>query len=80
MIFVKEEEVFPAIKADDFPVEEEIKGTSDTVEANPNGKRKLPEKTAEKKVFLLYISLSSLSPVSFRFGIGFYLATLKLNI
>ncbi|CDP04154.1 unnamed protein product [Coffea canephora] len=49
MIFVKEEEVFPTIKADDFPVEEEIKGTSDTVEANPNGKRKLPEKTAEKK-------------------------------
>ena len=63
MIFVKEEEVFPTIKADDFPVEEEIKGTSDTVEANPNGKRKLPEKTAEKKVFPLYLSLSLYVPL-----------------
>lgn len=49
MVFVKEEEVFPTIKPEDFPVEEEIKGTSDVVESKPNGKRKSPEKTTEKK-------------------------------
>lgn len=54
MVFVKEEEVYPTIRDDDFPVEEEIKGTGDAVEPKPNGKRKLPEKTSEKKVFLLY--------------------------
>ena len=61
MIFVKEEKVFPTIKADDFLTEKEIKGTSDTMEAKPNGKRKLLEKIAEKKVFLLYLTLSPLS-------------------
>ncbi|KAL3520444.1 hypothetical protein ACH5RR_018593 [Cinchona calisaya] len=49
MVFVEEEEVFPTVRSDDFPVEEETKGSTEAVEAKPNGKRKLPETTAEKK-------------------------------
>lgn len=50
MIFVKEEEVFPTIKADEIPIGEEMNATTEKVETKIEAKRKLPEKQAEKKV------------------------------
>ncbi|KAI3459105.1 hypothetical protein Pfo_015768 [Paulownia fortunei] len=49
MTFVEEEEVFPTVNADDLPVNKEANGASEAVEEKPNGKRKLPEKTDDKK-------------------------------
>ncbi|KAG8380345.1 hypothetical protein BUALT_Bualt06G0005900 [Buddleja alternifolia] len=50
MVFVQEEEVFPTVNADDFPVNQDVKDASEAVEEKPNGKRKQPEKTADKKI------------------------------
>ena len=52
MTFLKEEEVLPAIKAAETAIEEEMNAIAEKVETKPGMKRKLPEKPAEKKVFL----------------------------
>lgn len=52
MTFVEEEEIFPSLGAHDVSGEEQVKETSDSADAKPNGKRKLPEISSEKKVLL----------------------------
>ncbi|KAL0317547.1 UNVERIFIED_CONTAM: HIV Tat-specific factor 1 [Sesamum angustifolium] len=49
MTFVQEEEVFPTLDADHLPVKEEDNAASEVVEEKQNAKRKLPEKTSDKK-------------------------------
>lgn len=49
MVFVKEEEVFPTVNADDLPVNKEVNDVGEVIEEKQNGKRKLPEKTDEEK-------------------------------
>ncbi|XP_011077112.1 splicing factor U2AF-associated protein 2 isoform X3 [Sesamum indicum] len=49
MTFVQEEEVFPTLDADHLPVKEEDSAANEVVEEKQNGKRKLPEKTSDKK-------------------------------
>lgn len=60
MTFVEEDEVFPTIPAESSSVSEEIKelsgkeetqGVGDAAIAETGSKRKVPEKTTEKKVF-----------------------------
>lgn len=52
MTFVEEEEIFPSLGAHDVSGEEQVKETSDSADSKPNGKRKLPEISSEKKVLL----------------------------
>lgn len=49
MVFVQEEEIFPAVDAHDPPVNIEVKDVAEAVEEKPNGKRKLPEEPDDKK-------------------------------
>ncbi|KAL8544651.1 hypothetical protein ACS0TY_005039 [Phlomoides rotata] len=49
MVFVQEEEVFPAVDALDPPVNIEVKDVAKAVEEKQNGKRKLPEEPDDKK-------------------------------
>ncbi|PIN23196.1 Transcription elongation factor TAT-SF1 [Handroanthus impetiginosus] len=49
MTFVQEEEVFPALNADDLPVNKELDDTNEVVEEKQDGKRKLPEETNDMK-------------------------------
>ncbi|KAJ6793229.1 HIV Tat-specific factor 1-like protein isoform X2 [Iris pallida] len=49
MTFARDEEVFPTLSAIDTPPAEEKSATTEKVEKDPEAKRKLPEKPAEKK-------------------------------
>ncbi|KAK6136238.1 hypothetical protein DH2020_030027 [Rehmannia glutinosa] len=49
MVFVQEEEVFPTVDADDLLVNKEANDATEAVEEKQNGKRKLPEKSADKQ-------------------------------
>lgn len=51
MTFLQEEEVFPTLNNADG-IKEEANGTSGMVDAEDSAKRKKPEKSADKKVFL----------------------------
>ena len=53
MTFSLEEEIFPTIQVAEASVKEEVNGTDVVNEIKHDGKRKLPEKQAEKKVLLL---------------------------
>lgn len=77
MTFVEEDEVFPTIPAESSSVSEEIKelsgkeetqGVGDAAIAKTGSKRKVPEKTTEKKVF------SSPSFISWKFVYLFFFA------
>lgn len=75
MTFLQEEEVFPNFSVSDAPVKEvnetvitsdapgkeEVNDASEILGTMQNGKRKLPDKEAEKKVFHLKFSSFSLS-------------------
>lgn len=50
MIFVKEEEVFPTIKADEIPIGEEMNATTEKVETKIEVKRKC-QKSWQRKRF-----------------------------
>lgn len=50
MTFAHEEEVFPTLNASDTSLEGENQGAKVKEAAKPEAKRKLPEKSTEKKV------------------------------
>ncbi|PIA57557.1 hypothetical protein AQUCO_00600339v1 [Aquilegia coerulea] len=49
MVYLKEEEVFPTLKADEIPSEENVSESAVEAKSKPDRKRKLPEKQVEKK-------------------------------
>ena len=66
MTFSLEEEIFPTIQVAEASVKEEVNGTDVVNEIKHDGKRKLPEKQAEKKVLLLiYLLLVYKVPLLF---------------
>lgn len=71
MTFVEEEEVFPTVDAHDLPVNKEVNDVVEAIEEKQNGKRKLPEETADKKAMEKKVGPSFQSriiTVSFLFG------------
>lgn len=62
MIFSKEEELFPTVNSSDISATEDVNVKDEAGEGNQNGKRKLSDKEATKKVccfcrFIYYLRI-----------------------